>query len=137
MNGQQNVKSGKSLENRKSPDIPLLFSTYFEQTVELAVVDIHRISMNYDTFYSGRPAQEGNSILPQYSRYKSFLLHLLGFDKLGSSCTESLLLNVKPNGVICQKAVCVVMRVINSDDTCVLVICAIREGKLKADWKGK
>lgn len=50
---------------------------------------------------------------------------------------ELLLLNVKPNGVMCQKAVRVFMSVTNSEDTCVLVIFAIREGKLKANWKGK
>jgi len=52
-------------------------------------------------------------------------------------CTESLLLNVKPNGVTCQKAICAFMSVTDSDDTCILVICARREGKLKASRKGK
>lgn len=41
---------------RTRPNTPLLISVYFEQTLVLAMVDTHRISMNYDTFYSGRPA---------------------------------------------------------------------------------
>jgi len=50
-------------------------------------------------------------------------------------CTESLLLNVKPNGVMCQKAVCVFMSVINSDETCIMRISNMRHNRRKTESK--
>jgi hypothetical protein len=89
----------------------------------------------------------GFTLVGQRRRVTAYCLNIQGIEGSSTpssalmmeavSCTESLLLNVKLNVVICQKAICVFMSVRNSDDTCILVICTIREGKVKAKLKGK